>query len=238
MLYFYTLQESFLLFRLTKILWTVECFCQKVFKRQEEKCDTMKIGRFEKFFMKREHHKKHTINRARKLMDFIKWTENQNFLEVGCGSGAVSLFCAQTYHLNVTGIDVDPDMIRLAQADAHDLNVHFAVEDSTQLTFEDESFAIVLSFGVMHHIPNWLDALEEIRRVLKPKGYFMYWDIMYPRIPAKIAELFARNYGITTLDKFNQFIEQNNFSKIHFSVLKSLQFYELETVLQKQQIAK
>lgn len=193
----------------------------------------MKLGRFEKFFMKREHHKKHIIDRAQKLMDKIGCEENQNFLEVGCGSGAVSLFCAQTYHLNVTGIDVDPDMIRSAQADARGLKAHFSVEDSTHLSFEDGSFDIVLSFGVMHHIPTWLDALEEIRRVLKSKGYFVYWDIMYPHSLAKIGELFSSNYGITTLDKFNHFTEQNNFSKVHFSVSKSLLFYELETVLQK-----
>lgn len=192
----------------------------------------MKLGRFEKYFMKREHHKKHTINRARKLMDYIECTENQTFLEVGCGSGAVSLFCAQTYHFKVTAVDVDPDMIRTAQADARG-KVTFAVGDSTRLAFADESFDIVLSFGVMHHIPNWLDALEEMRRVLKPKGYFVYWDIMYPRVLARFGELLARNYGITTLDKFNQFIERNDFSKIHLSVPKGLLFRELEAVLQK-----
>jgi len=202
-------------------------------RNEEKKCDTMKLGRFEKFFMKREHHKKHTINRARKLMDFIECTENQDFLEVGCGAGAVSLFCAHEYCFNVTAVDVDPDMIRLAQADANDSKVHFTVADSTRLAFADESFDIVLSFGVMHHIPNWLDALEEIRRVLKCKGYFIYWDIMYPWFLAKVGELFARNYGVTTLDKFNHYIEQKNFSKVHFSVLRSLQFYELEAVLQK-----
>lgn len=192
----------------------------------------MKLGRFEKYFMKREHHKKHTINRAQKLMDCIECTENQTFLEVGCGSGAVSLFCAQTYPLKVTAIDVDPDMIRTAQADARG-KITLAVADSTRLTFADESFDIVLSFGVMHHIPNWLDALEEMRRVLKPGGYFIYWDLMYPRVLARVGELLARNYGITTRDKFTQFIEQNDFSKIHFSVSKGLLFHELEAVLQK-----
>ena len=141
----------------------------------------MKMVKIEKWFMNRLQHTKQAINRAEKLLHFVNIKEKQNFLEVGCGNGAVSKHVAQKYLLNVTGVDVDPEQIQLAQESIDDiLNIHFLEVDATNLPFPDNDFDVVLSFGVMHHISNWLDALGEIRRVLKPKGYFIENSTGYP----------------------------------------------------------
>ena len=105
--------------------------------------------------------------------------------------------------------------------------------DATHLAFKDNSFDIVLSFGVMHHIYNWLDAMEEIKRVLRPKSYFIYMDLVYHELTAKIGRAVSRNYGITTLKDLNSFIEKSNFSIIRESLSKSLLWNEYEAVYQK-----
>lgn len=193
----------------------------------------MKLGRIEKWFMNRPGHAKHVIKRAEKLLGFVEVKDGQRFLEVGCGSGAVSKNMAEKYHLNVTGTDLDPDMIQLAWENVEGVaNIRFLEADATNLPFEDNDFDIVLSFGVMHHIPDWLDALREIKRVLKPKGYFIYWDILFPKWSAKIWKLFTKNYGITTLDDLNLFIEKNDFSIIYSSSSTSLFGKHYEAVYQ------
>jgi ubiquinone/menaquinone biosynthesis C-methylase UbiE len=193
----------------------------------------MKLGKIEKWFMNRPKHAQRVIARAEKLSYFANVKEKQNFLEVGCGNGATSKYFAQKYLLNVTGTDVDSEQIRLAQKNSDDIsNIRFLEADATNLPFGDNDFDIVLSFGVMHHISNWLDALKEIKRVLKPKGYFIYVDLLYPKWTAKIGKLFKHKYGITTLHDLSSFIEKNNFSTIHSSLSKSLIFNHYEAVYQ------
>jgi SAM-dependent methyltransferase len=47
-------------------------------------------------------------------------------------------------------------------------------EDATRLTFDDESFELVMSFEVLEHIPDYLAALREVRRILRPGGRFYF----------------------------------------------------------------
>jgi ubiquinone/menaquinone biosynthesis C-methylase UbiE len=193
----------------------------------------MKLGKIEKWFMNRLQHTEQVINLAENLLQFVNIKEKQNFIEVGCGNGAVSKYIAKKYRLNVTGTDVDPKMVQLAQENIdEELNIRFFETDATNLPFQDNDFSIVLSFGVMHHIPNWLDALKEIKRVLKPKGYLIYFDMLFPKRLAKIGKLFKHKYGITTIDELDSFIEENNFSTVHSSLSKGFFGYHYEAVYQ------
>ncbi len=194
----------------------------------------MKMVKIEKWFMNRPQHAKQAIKRAEKLMHFVNVKEKQDFLEVGCGNGAVSKYVAEKYLLNVTGVDVDPEQIKLAQENIGDIpNIHFLEVDATNLPFQDNDFDIVLSFGVMHHISNWLDALGEIRRVLKPEGYFIYADIIFTELIAEFGRLFKHSYGITTMDDLNSFIQKNGFSTIHASMTNALIWHHCEFVYQR-----
>ena len=193
----------------------------------------MKMAKIEKWFMNRPQHAKQAIKRAEKLLPFINVKEKQNFLEVGCGSGVVSKHVAKKYLLNVTGVDIDPEQIKLAQENIDDIpNIHFLEVDATNLPFPDNDFDIVLSFGVMHHISNWLDALGEIRRVLKPKGYFIYADIIFTDLIAKFGRSFKHSYGITTKHDLSSFIQENGFSTIHSSMTNALIWHHCEFVYQ------
>jgi SAM-dependent methyltransferase len=194
----------------------------------------LKLGRIEKWFMNRPQHAAQTINRTEKLLHFVRMEGKQDFLEIGCGSGAVSNYIVRKYSLNVTGTDIDQDQIRIAQKNSANLpNIRFLEADATNLPFQDDDFDLVLSFGVMHHISNWLDALREIARVLRTGGYFIYLDLVYPWWTAKMARLFEDKYGVTTIQDLNSFIAKNNFSTIHSSLSKMVIFNHYEAVYQK-----
>ena len=194
----------------------------------------MKMVKLEKWFINSQRHAERVIGRTEKLLRFTDVKENQNFLEVGCGIGAVSKYVAGKYPLNVTGIDIDPEQVQLAQKGINDVpNIHFLAAEATNLPFPDNDFDIVLSFGVTHHISNWLDALREIKRVLKPGGYFIYVDLMYSKLLARFGRSFKHSYGMTTTPDLNSFIRENHFSTIHTSLKKALIWNNHEAVYQR-----
>jgi ubiquinone/menaquinone biosynthesis C-methylase UbiE len=92
-------------------------------------------------------------------------------LEVGCGLGTDLLQFARNRAV-VTGIDLTPKSIELVKKRfaMENLSVDARVADAEALPFEDDSFDVVYSFGVLHHTPNTQKAIDEVRRVLKPGG--------------------------------------------------------------------
>jgi len=194
----------------------------------------MKVSRLEKWFMNRPQHADRTIVRADRLIRFVDFNNQTNFLEVGCGSGAVSNYVAKRYSLEVVGTDIDLEQIRLAQQNTGNLkNLRFFEADATNLPFNNNEFDLVLSFGVMHHIPEWLAALVEICRVLNVGGHFIYWDLVYRGLSLRLARLFQSRYGATTLGEINELLDRNHLAIIHSSLKKSIMFDEYEAVYVK-----
>ena len=82
----------------------------------------------------------------------------------------------------------------------------------------------------MQHIPNWLDAMREIRRVLEPKGYLVLWDLFYNSVTARLTELFEDKFGATTQQALEDFVRENELDVIHCNVRNALLWYSLEAV--------
>ena len=102
-----------------------------------------------------------------------------DILEIGCGQGAgariiYDLFSPKRY----VGIDLDPRMIRRARKKAGELpNATFMEGDVTNIDVPDASFDLVVDFGIVHHVPNWREALAEVHRTLKMRGEFLFEDL-------------------------------------------------------------
>jgi len=100
-------------------------------------------------------------------------------LEIGCGQGAGAKIIYDLFRPGrYLGVDLDPRMIRRAKRKAGALpNARFVEGDIANLDVADASFDLVVDFGVIHHVPNWRDALAEVARVLKADGEFLFEDL-------------------------------------------------------------
>jgi SAM-dependent methyltransferase len=196
----------------------------------------MKMLKLEKVLVNSPWSQKRVLSLARKLLAFARLDGKNDFLEVGCGNGVVSRYLAGSYQASVVGIDVDKEQVELARKEAGNIaNICLLEADATSLPFGDGSFDLVLSFGVLHHIENWQGALKEIKRVLRPGGYFIYADLIYPGWIARMDRLSVHGFGLVTvrLDDVDSFIEQNGFATIYARLKRALVHRNYEAVYRR-----
>ncbi len=179
----------------------------------------MKMSKFEKLFVNSPSHGNQVSQHAASLLKRISPEAGQSYLDVGCGNGAAPIYVATTYHLQVTGVDVDPDQIREAKKQSAGIaNVQFYEIDGIQLPFADGEFDIVATNKVMHHIPGWQRAFLEMVRVLKPNGFLIYNDLVYPKWLAAIGNTLAGNwFGFPTRNVVEKLVESHHLSPVHYS---------------------
>ena len=188
---------------------------------------------FEKRFVNR---KKKSNGNIKKIQSAFQKIEIQNIhtvLELGCGIGFVSTYLAESYNFVIYGTDYDFDQIQIAIKLQPKLeHLHFQVEDATKLSFNDSSFDLVLSQNVFHHIPNWEVAIQEIVRVLRSGGYFIWLDLTFPEIVKKIFKSFVKNYGIYTVNDIKTAFENNGLKELYHDRLARGVFSQHHFVLQ------
>jgi glycosyltransferase involved in cell wall biosynthesis/ubiquinone/menaquinone biosynthesis C-methylase UbiE len=92
-------------------------------------------------------------------------------LEIGGGMGTDLAQFAQN-GARVTDVDLSSGHLKLAKENfaARGLDGRFFVQDAESLVFDDNSFDLVYSNGVIHHTPNSYQVVREMWRVLKPGG--------------------------------------------------------------------
>jgi len=100
-------------------------------------------------------------------------------LEIGCGQGTGARIISELFSPSkYVGMDLDPKMVKRARKKQHGLqNALFLQGDATHLPFADDSFDLAVDFGIIHHIPNWRDALAELRRTLRTDGELFFEEL-------------------------------------------------------------
>jgi ubiquinone/menaquinone biosynthesis C-methylase UbiE len=106
------------------------------------------------------------------VAEFEKF-RGKDVLEIGCGIGTDGLEFARN-GANYVGIDLTPQSVALAKErfDLFGIPGRFEVVNAEELSFADDSFDHVYSFGVIHHSPTPEKIVQEIHRVLKRGGTF------------------------------------------------------------------
>lgn len=111
--------------------------------------------------------------------------EGMHVLDLGCGSGAFTIFIARAVgeRGKVHALDIQPDMLKqlenkLSKPDNRDIkNVKLVNSSAYELPFENDSLDLVYMVTVLQEIPDRNRALQEVRRVLRPGGFLAVTEL-------------------------------------------------------------
>jgi 2-polyprenyl-3-methyl-5-hydroxy-6-metoxy-1,4-benzoquinol methylase len=93
-------------------------------------------------------------------------------LDIGCGSGSFLEFM-KAQGCTVAGTDISDAALAIARQRVPD-GTYVPARPDSRLDFEDRSFDLVTSFGVLEHIPGAPTLVREAWRVLKPGGFAVF----------------------------------------------------------------
>lgn len=109
------------------------------------------------------------------ILNLVAATSQTTFLEPGIGTGRTALPIIRRGYA-YTGIDISMPMLDELRRKLEGVpnNLTLLQADVSSLPFSSSSFDVVLTLHVLQVVPDWLKALSEIRRVLKPGGLYLY----------------------------------------------------------------
>lgn len=105
--------------------------------------------------------------------------ENAVVLDVGCGSGRWSKFLTEKVQW-IEAIDPSSAVISAYQTLSQHKNIRVTQASTEGIPFQDESFDLVISLGVLHHIPNTQQALNRVVDKVKKGGaclIYLYYNL-------------------------------------------------------------
>ena len=99
-------------------------------------------------------------------------TNGKKVLEVGCGTGQ---FWTENYkHIDeksdLTLTDFSEGMIEKIKSKINHSNIKFEIADIEQLSYDDNTFDLVMAHHVIYHSSDKDKAISELKRVTKPGG--------------------------------------------------------------------
>lgn len=143
---------------------------------------------------------------TRKLLLESGIKEGWRILDVGCGSGEVSLLASELINGKgeIIGIDVNAASIQIAQtraAEENVTNVQFVDMPIENAAKELGTFDLIIGRRILMYLPNLFQAIEALTKILKSNGRMVFQES-----DAMVAETSATTFPLHT--KAQQYVWQ------------------------------
>ena len=167
-------------------------------------------------------HQLEPTNIAKLSTGFIP--KKSNLLELVCATGFMSKYFTQVKQCRVFGVEIDPEMAKIAAKSCENILVGDLDQPQTWSKIQAVSpFDVVFASAVIEHLQNPWAALQSIKQVLKPQGILIVTTSNIAHWRMRLQLLFGRwnyqPYGTLdnthlrffTYDTFRDAVEQAGF---------------------------
>ncbi|XP_065887682.1 uncharacterized protein [Dysidea avara] len=160
---------------------------------------------------------------AKNMAGKVDLQTGKKVLEVGSGMGRGALYMAQTFNVDITGVDLSVNMSHLAfeMLDKVKLkNIHFEISDIIARDYPEQSFDAVISRDTLMHITDKKMLLSKLYAWLKPKSRIVITDYCLgtnESVQDHKMYLEKMKYNLVSVDDYLQVFTSAGFSDISFS---------------------
>ena len=142
------------------------------------------------------------FRRRQECSTILRWLDarpGEAILDVGCGDGYYDALVSKT-GARVLGIDIHPRMLPFAQKHYSDERTEFMFMDAEQMDLPGRAFDKVMSLCVVEHFSRDDAVLQNISRLLKPGGRFVFSadSLSNPGITEAERSRHRRRYSVNT----------------------------------------
>jgi ubiquinone/menaquinone biosynthesis C-methylase UbiE len=125
------------------------------------------------------------VKRHHKLLDLVVKVSgikrNDHILDIGCGTGLLSLKFLNTTDCTITAIDSSSQMLKIFQEKIEKFNltekIHCAQESAEDMNFKPDQFDIIASTVALHHVKCKEPVIKNVYTSLKGGGRFVIGEI-------------------------------------------------------------
>lgn len=181
-------------------------------KHQRNSKETQQLEREIKFLDGVERRKEFP---PEEVLQMLAIKKTDNILDLGAGTGYLTIPAAQMVHGLVYALDMDEKMLEIIDCKAQDesiTNIQLVKGSIDNIPLPDDSIDIVLASLVLHEIKPLSTTLQKIKRVLKDGGQFMCLEYekdesaiegppMQIRVPSLVMEQELEDAGLNITQK-------------------------------------
>jgi ubiquinone/menaquinone biosynthesis C-methylase UbiE len=132
---------------------------------------------------------------VQETMHRLDVSSHKRILDLGCGTGTL---IQRLFHLapetEIVGLDPSLEMLSVARQKLPK-SVELQVGSADNIPFPNESFDLVISTNAFHYFRNPSQAIQEVKRVLKPNGHLVITDWCDDYLTCRICDIFLRLFN-------------------------------------------
>lgn len=121
----------------------------------------------------------------------MRFKGHKKILDVGGGTGRIAKRIVDVFDAEVTILDPALEMLEVASKDANIKKINKPIENNF---LESSSFDIIICTNALHHFKEPKKGLEEMFRLLKPKGQVFIQDFDSKKKRTKILQFIEKRF--------------------------------------------
>ena len=159
-----------------------------------------------------------------RLLELAGDLASARVLDLGTGPGEMPLrIAAQRPGWRIVGLDASMPMLRLGQDARRGVStvpaVWFVLADAKLTPFADDTFDLIFSNSILHHVDDPFSFWKETARVAKPGALLFVRDLRRPESPDaahELVETYAKDeHPLLKEDFYNSLLASYTISEVH-----------------------